>query len=207
MEKQELIPTQQIGQQTDAEEEKILVSTVEAKATYQKVVQHLLDVNEWYRISTIEASCFKLFDQNGSPLNRAALEGDYIRIDIPGPGTAAGKGFDWVYIEQLEKYADDGSDIDFTLFVARPSRVPGIFGGKIAHFFTDRATSTFIVFRRANVLSVEVHGRNEVPNTQDQNLLDKTRNLVVNGGSTIGMSFAQWHLLVSGILKQTRLDL
>jgi len=206
MEKQELIPTQQIGQQSDAEEEEILVSPVEANAAYQKAVKHLLNVNEWHRISTIEASCFKLYDQNGSPLNRAALEGDYIRIDIPGPGTAAGKGFDWVYIEQLDNYTDDGADIDVTLLVARPSRIPGVIGGNIAHFFTDRATSTFMVFRRANVLSVEVHGRNEVPNTKDQNLLDKTRNLMVNGGSAIGMSFAQWHLLVSGILKQSRLE-
>jgi len=200
MEKQELIPTQQIGQQTDAEEEKIFSSKEEAKAAYHTAVRKLLSVNEWHNISMIEASCFSIHDKNGSSVNRPVAEGDFIRIDIPGPGTSEGKGFDWVHIEKLDEYSDIESDVEFTLFVARPSQVPGTFGGKVAHFFTDRSTSTFMIFRRANVLSVEVHGRNEVPNTHGQNLLDKTRNLLVNGGSAVGMSFAQWHLLVSGIL-------
>lgn len=200
MEKQELIPTQQIGQQTDAEEEKILSTADEARAAYQIAVQRLLEVNNWHKISKIEASCFAVFDENNFPLDTPVKEGDFIRIDIPGPGTSEGNGFDWVYIEKLDQYSDMESDVDFTLFVARPTKVPGITGGEVAHFFTDKATSTFLVFRRANVLNVEVHGRNEVPNTYHKNLLDSTRNLMVNGGSAMGMSFVQWHLLVRGIL-------
>lgn len=201
MEKETLIPTQQIGQQTDAEEEKIFSSSAEAKAAYEEAVVRLLDINNWQTISTIEASDFALYDFSGLPLNRPVEENDYVRIDIPGPGTKVGKGYDWVCIEYLEKFSDVGSDIDFTLFVARPSSIPGEAGEKIAHFFTDRATSTFMVYRRENVLSAEVHGRNEVPNIDEQPLLDKARNLLVNGGSAVGMSFVQWHLLVSGILS------
>jgi hypothetical protein len=201
MEKESLIPTQQIGQQTDAEEEKIFSSPAEAKAAYEQAVVRLLDINNWHTISTIEASNFVLYDWSGVPLDRPVEENDYVRIDIPGPGTKVGKGYDWVCIEYLEKFSDVDSDTDFTLFVARPSSVPGEIGEKIAHFFTDSATSTFIVYRRGNLLSAEVHGRNEVPNTHDQPLLDKARNLLVNGGSAVGMSFVQWHLLVSGVLS------
>ncbi|ARS40391.1 hypothetical protein CA265_12285 [Sphingobacteriaceae bacterium GW460-11-11-14-LB5] len=201
MKKDDLIPTQQIGQQSDAEEEKIFPSPMEAIAAYQKAVDRLLDINEWHHISTIEASRFKLIDSFGNELDRAAREKDYIRIDIPGLGTSVGIGYDWVCIEHMEQYTDANLDIDFTLFVARPSRVPGLEENKTAHFFSDRATSTFIVFRSGNVLSAEVHGRNEVPNTEGLGLLDQARNLVVNGGSAIGLSFTQWHLLVSGILS------
>ncbi|MFC3561130.1 hypothetical protein [Pedobacter jamesrossensis] len=201
MEKKELIPSQQIGQQTDAEEEKIFPSAMEAKAAYAMASRHLLDVNEWQNISTIEASSFMLCDRNGIQLNRAVHEGDYIQIDIPGPGTSTGKGFDWVFVEHMEVFTDEDSDIDFTLFVARPSSMPGVIDGKVSHFFTDRSTSTFMVFRRGDVLSIEVHGRNEVPNMEVDGLLDKARNILVNGGSGIGMSFIQWHLLVSGILS------
>lgn len=201
MEKEELIPTQQIGRQTDAVEEKIFSTAIEAKTAYQQAANRLLDVNKWQRNSTITASSFALFDSDGSPIERLVQQGDYIRIDIPGPGTSAGNGYDWVCIENMEQFSDEESGIEFTLLVARPSKNPGECDDKIAHFFTNQATSTFFVFRRASVLSVEVHGRNELPNTQDQNLLDKVRNLVVNGGSAIGMSFTQWHLLISGILN------
>ncbi|WP_316797770.1 hypothetical protein [Pedobacter frigidisoli] len=201
MEKEDLIPSQQVGQQTDAEEEKIFDSPAAASLAYKQAVLRLKNVNQWHTISRIEASCFVLFDKNGIQVARNAKESDYIRIDIPGPGTSAGKGYDWVCIEHMEEFSGPESDVEFTLIVARPSKTPGVVSAKIAHFFTNQATSTFMVFRRGNVLSAEVHGRNEVPNTENQAFLDKTRNLVVNGGSAIGMSYIQWHLLASGILK------
>jgi hypothetical protein len=200
MEKDELIPTQQIGQQTDAEVDKIFPSPREARIAYHKASERLLDVNQWHRISALEAGCFKLIDSGGNGLDREAREKDFIRIDIPGPETAVGIGYDWVHIEHMEKFSDEGEDTEFTLFVTRPSKIPGELDPRTAHFFSDRASSTFIVFRRGNVLSAEVHGRNEVPNTEGLDLLDQARNLVVNGGSAVGLSFTQWHLLVSGIL-------
>lgn len=202
MEKERLIPTQQIGQQTDAEEEKIYTTQEDALAAYHTAAERLQDVNKWHEISSIEASCFTLFDNQGIQLDRKARQGDYIRIDIPGPGNSVGEGYDWVYVEHLEKYSNTEENVDFTLLVARPSKNPGNSEDKIAHFFSDLATSTFMAFRKVNVLSVEVHGRNELPNSYEQKLLDQLRNLMVNGGSAIGMSFIQWHLLVSGILNK-----
>lgn len=204
MEKEELIPTQQVGQQTDACKEEVFSSPDEAKKAYNAAKICLLDVNQWHKISSVEASRFTLFNKNGEPLFRSAQESDYMRIDIPGPGTEEGKGYDWVCIEHLESFSSVESDVDFTLFVARPCAVPGSAERNTAHFFTEQATSTFLVFRRSNVLSAEVHGRNEVANIAGKNLADKARNLMVNGGSSIGMSYAQWHLLVSGIIAEAK---
>lgn len=200
MEKDELIPTQQIGQHTDAEQEKIFTSPDEARTAYKIAARRLLEVNQWHQISEVEASCFKLIDSRGNELGREAREKDYIRIDIPGLGTAVGIGYDWVHIEHMERFSDEREDTEFTLFVARPSRIPGQQDPRTAHFFSDRASSTFIVFRSGNVLTAEVHGRNEVPNTEGLDLLDQARNLVVNGGSAVGLYLTQWPLLVSGIL-------
>jgi len=34
---------------------------------------------------------------------RRALEGDFIKVDIPGPGPGVGNGYDWVRIESIEE--------------------------------------------------------------------------------------------------------
>jgi hypothetical protein len=202
MEKDDLIPSQQIGKQTDAVKEKRFSSSLEAKDFFHKAVSRLLNVNHWHRISTIEASRFQLFDNKGSALERIASDGDFIRIDIPCPGISEGKGYDWVHIESMEKYSNAESDTDFTVFVARPCSVPGEMGNKTAHFFTRSATSTFLVFRKGETVSAEVHGRNEVPYVHQEGILDNVRNIMVNAGNTLGMSYLQWDLLVSGILSQ-----
>lgn len=101
MEKDDLIPSQQIGKQTDAVKEKKFSSRHEAREFYNKAVSHLLDINNWHRISTMELSRFQLFDRKGLALERIASDGDFIRIDVPGPGTSEGKGYDWVHIESM----------------------------------------------------------------------------------------------------------
>ena len=44
-------------------------------------------------------------------------------------------------------------------------------------------------------------GRNEVPNTEADNLLDKARNAVVAIGAMIGLSELQWEKLVKGLVR------
>lgn len=201
MEKDDLIPSQQIGKQTDAVKEKKFSSSPKAREFFDKAVSRLLDVNNWHKISTIEVSCFQLFDRKGLELERIASEGDFIGIDIPGPGTSEGKEYDWVHIESMEHYSNAESDTDFTVFVARPCSVPGQMGSKTAHFFTRSATSTFLIFRKGETVSAEVHGRNEVTYVHQEGILGNVRNIMVNAGNTLGMSYLQWDLLVSGILS------
>ena len=70
-----------------------------------------------------------------------------------------------------------------------------------AHFFKDAATSTFQVKRIANEVYAEVHGRNEVANTEANATTDKIRNTVVGWSAKLGLSFPQWKSLVTGIVK------
>ncbi|GAA3956567.1 hypothetical protein GCM10022246_08130 [Pedobacter ginsengiterrae] len=83
----------------------------------------------------------------------------------------------------MEYYSNE--ETDFNIFVARPSNVPGQKGGSIAIFFCPCATSTFFVFQQGNFLTAEVHGRNEVPNLQPDDIFGEARNLMINGGSEV----------------------
>jgi len=46
----------------------------------------------------------------------------------------------------------------------------------------------------------EVNGRNEQPNTDAENLIDKARNIAVAAGAMLGFSKVQWKSLVDGLV-------
>ncbi|HRO44370.1 hypothetical protein [Agriterribacter sp.] len=46
---------------------------------------------------------FALMDRTGKPVSASPEEGFFIRIDLPGPSAGAGRGYDWVQIEKIEK--------------------------------------------------------------------------------------------------------
>jgi hypothetical protein len=49
-------------------------------------------------------------------------------------------------------------------------------------------------------VTAEVHGRNEVPNTETDKTVDKVRNAVVGLGAITAFSAPQWKSLVKGLL-------
>lgn len=59
---EELIPTQRLGQQTDAHERKKYDSSNQTKLGYPGAVARLLDVNNWYGNAMLPAAKFFLFD-------------------------------------------------------------------------------------------------------------------------------------------------
>ena len=200
MENEELIPTQQIGQQSDVEEQKAFSSRNKAEIAYRTSSGHLLKVNEWHKTSNFISMRFQLVGRNGEKLDRLAAEKDFIRINFKVKDAQRRGYHAWVCIEHLEEFTDIYRDIDCTLMVTRPSNVPGSDEKKIAHFLSNRATCTFLVFRQSNVLNVEIHGRNEAPNTEGLSLIDLAKNLVVNPGSEAELYLKHWHLLIKGIL-------
>jgi hypothetical protein len=56
------------------------------------------------------------------------------------------------------------------------------------------------VQRTGKVVSAEVHGRNEKPNTDANAVIDKARNTMVATGAIVGFSSTQWKSLVNGLL-------
>ncbi|MCD0490611.1 hypothetical protein LPB86_20405 [Pedobacter sp. MC2016-14] len=192
------VPAQQVGTEMNAVEKIELPTEGEAIHFFKTVKDRLLDVNRWSEIAGVEKAHFFLTDASGGLVQRTALSGDHIRIDIPGPGTAAGEGYDWVVLEEVNAQLLD--DVEVISITARPSRNPLKADPAIAHFLTDEATSTFQVKRIGNVIFAEEHGRNEVANNDTGNGLDNLRNTLVGWAAKIGFSYPQWKALVKGLL-------
>src|SRR5690606_25373642 len=116
--------------------------------------------------------------------------GNYFRINIPGPGSPAGDGYDWVRVEKIEdEIAPDAEQESFTIQV-RPAPNPKK-REETAHFFDSGATSSFVVNRKDRTVSAAVFGRNEKPNTKSRSLPDKIRNAVVGKSAQAGFSDIQ----------------
>nr|WP_068891944.1 hypothetical protein [Pedobacter panaciterrae] len=195
---EEQVPSQQTGTEMNAVEKREMASEAEAILFFKTVKDRLLDVNQWDKIAGGAMSNFFLTDSNGNPVERRATRGDRIKINIPGPGTQAGSGYDWVEIEEIKEQHLNGSEI--LSMQARPASNPLNLNEDIAHFLTEAATSTFQVKRIGNIIYAEEHGRNEVPNNQTSNTVDNVRNTFVGWGAKIGFSYPQWKALVKGLL-------
>ncbi len=194
---QNIIPQQYTGTSMDALEERISASTEEAITLFNRTATKLLSINDWGKYAGMSA--FQLMDPHGIKAERTAEEGDFIRIDIPGPGTQTGKGYDWVRIQEI-KSINEG-ECQILAIIVRPCAHPLEKEGKTAHFLKDTATSTFIVKRNGVRITAEEHGRNEVPNTETGSVYDKGRNFIVGMAGKLGLSYPQWKSLVKGLLK------
>jgi hypothetical protein len=82
----------------------------------------------------------------------------------------------------------------------RPTNNPKNEGEKIAHFFSDNATSSFIVMRNENEVTAAVYGRNEKPNTNADSITNKLRNAFVAMSAIFGIANIQWNNLVRGLI-------
>ena len=129
-----------------------------------------------------------------------AEKGDYFKIDIPGPGTKSGDGFDWVQIEEVENTSlPDGERFGFRV---RPTDNPQNQKNDVAHFYSDDSTSSFIVERRNNIVTASVHDRNTKPNTDADKPIDKIRDAIVGAAGVATFSKIQWKNLTDGLINQ-----
>jgi hypothetical protein len=199
MAQEQNIPVQREGGKTDVSESIKLDSGFAAKQFFKLACQRLKDVNKWHEVCGSEATTFALIDSDGKAAFRDAQEGDYFKINIPGPGNSVGDGFDWVRVEEVSLKSTEEEEVFFIR--VRPTDPPVKDDKEVAHFFKDQATSTFMVRRKDSTVSAEVHGRNEKPNVDTSQVKDKVRNAVVGTASLLGFSLPQWKMLVKGLVK------
>jgi len=192
------IPRQHTGGKMDTSARAVFPSVPAAKQFYQIAKGRLLNVSGWAEICKVPVSVFTLTDASGMAVKRAALEGDFLKIDIPGPGTHTGDGFDWVRIEKITE--EITSTYTILSLQARPAPNPAGDEKEIAHFFKPLATSTFQIKQIENIVYAEEHGRNEVPNTDTSSLTDNIRNRLIGWTAKIGFSYPQWKSLVEGLI-------
>ena len=193
-------PQQKHGISKDFEEILVCETLEEAEEAFVGAKERLLQVNGWQEMSKTIKSQFQVVDEEGRELHRKAHKDDYIRIDIPAPGSKAGEGSDWVRVDALEydDYPDDNREL--IAMRLRPADNPANRDSSIAHFFSEASSSTFIIERTDKVITAKYHGRNEVPNTGTEALGDKMRNVVVAVGAMLGFSDVQWKGLLKGFL-------
>lgn len=196
-----LIPDQYSGGKTDNWFSIIADTEKGACLLFKTAVERLYDVTNWGRLCGISSAGFLLTDANGNEVDRAIQEGDHFRIDIPGPGTITGNGYDWVEVERIQEHFNPCAEWESISITVRPSPNPQNEDADTAHFFSADATSTFLVQREKKRVTAEVHGRNEHANTDMSNILDSTRNAVIGTAALTGFSETQWKQLVKGILS------
>ncbi|MDB5120718.1 MAG: hypothetical protein JWN56_1936 [Sphingobacteriales bacterium] len=194
------VPEQTKGAKTDTSASIKLDTDEEASNHYRIAKNKLLNISRWHMYAGTGTADFQLTDNDGNAVSRLAQESDHFRINIPGPGSKTGDGFDWVQIQKIKE--ETGMDSEQISVIVQPATNPNNASPDTAHFFKEDASSTFIVRREGKTVFAEVHGRNEQPNTEAESLIDKVRNVVVAAGAMFGFSKVQWKSLVEGFVDQ-----
>lgn len=194
------VPPQHEGTEKDIDYSVTAADLEAAQKLFEAARERLLDVNHWKELSGPATADFTLTDEHGQELKRAVQKGDLFKIDLPAPGSKEGRGYDWVKVEKIEEHrTPDGQKETFAIRV-RPTQNPQTPGKETAHFFNDKATSSFVIERDARKVTAGVYGRNEIPNTETENILDKVRNAIVGSTAILGLSNVQWKSLTKGLL-------
>lgn len=196
----ELVPKQETGVKIDVEERVELGHPDEAEAFFRSVSARLLDVNNWKSYAGKISADFQLIDINGHKAERPVKEGDYIQIDIPGPGPQSGDGFDWV---KVEKIAEETKNNVHTLSMrVRPTPSPLNDETSVAHFYSRQSTSTFSVSQNDNKITVGIFDRNTEPNKNGGSAAERIRDKAVGLTAITAFSRIQWTLLAKGLLSR-----
>ena len=197
-----IIPAQYTGRQIEATASVELKNENEATAFYEIVKARLLNVNNWHRVAGIISAKFQLVGVSGEELDRNIQTGDYLKINIPGPGSPAGDGYDWVCVEEIKEVAE--TNIQSIGIRVKPA--PNPLGNKkvTAHFYSDEATSNFIITRENSNISAWIIDRNIKPNDQAESVIDKIRNSAAGIGAIGIFSKLQWQGLAEGLIKNDK---
>lgn len=194
-----IVPGQHKGKKIDTEASVHFSSAEEAQSFFQQAKDRLLNVNQWHELAGKAMATFQLTDAQGNEVSRTVREGDHFRIDIPGPGSKSGDGYDWVLVESVEKVAQP--EVESIGIRVRPATNPQNNSGAIAHFYSPESTSNFIVTREGKTVTASVYDRNTSTNEEAGNMADRIRNAAVGAGAISFFSKIQWKGLVEGLLK------
>lgn len=193
------IPEQQEGSEMDVAEHILFSEEASAKECYTVARKRLLKISGWDQLCGFVPDTFTLTDASGKELNRTAIEGDYIRINISGPETRNRDGSDWLKIELVQEETFPATEM--ITIRTRPSANPLPTDQESARFFKDKATFIFKVIRKDKKVYAEVYGRNESPASDTPILINNIRNVLAGWSAGIGFSYPQWKSLVTALLK------
>jgi hypothetical protein len=195
------IPEQYTGSAKDVDESIHFNDLKEARQQFIDSRNRMMNVNEWGKIASGLSATFQLTDNKGSIVSRIPQIGDHFKIDIPASGSET--RYDWVRVEDLQEIQSSDGHVESLVMRVRPCSDPqDKLDNDVKHFFTDAATSTFLISRIGNTITAGVYSRNEKPNVSEtEDVGEKLRNTFVALGAVAGFSNIQWKNLVKGILN------
>lgn len=199
----ELIPIAVSGKNIDLECKCTYPDTLTASKAFDKASRRLLSPSKWNSLVGDLSANFTVFNADGNCAGNDIREKDFLRIDIPGPGSSAGKGYDWVQIAKIDR--DSGNSSIGLQLIASPAPQADT-DAEAAHFFKTGASSTFIIQRNNLSIIASYHGRNEKANIKTGSVVDNIRNALVAFGAVIGVSEIQWKKLLEGFLIDSEED-
>lgn len=191
------IPPRKLGSHHDTVD--VFCSDSPVETAYAVARQRLLAVNEWSELNEALHTEFQLCRPDGEPIDRAATTGDIVRIDLRGPGSPSGGGYDWVTITSIEEEASVACP--WIALTVSPCPMPGGTSDAAAHFYTTDATNTFVIRRVGHCVYAEVHGRNEAANLEAPPLADRLRNRAVALAGKLGIGKVQWKDWTEGMIS------
>jgi len=194
------IPKQISGNYQDIVKMQCSNTLLEASNNFKLLHKRLINVNNWHSLSTKVKSNYQLIDSRTAEFTEDLKIGNYLRIDIPGPGSPIGNGYDWTKIVDIESELEN-DDSPFFSFTVKPSPSPNSERENIAHFYDNNSSNTFIIRKIGTCIYAEIHGRNERENTSNVPILDKVRNKAVALGGKIGLSDLNWMGLTEALLE------
>jgi hypothetical protein len=196
----EFVPEHYTGKIIDTESFVEFNSAAEARSLFEVAKNRLLNVNSWNELTGTATAEFQVVDKDGMEVDRPVQEGDYFKIDVPGPGPVAGDGYDWVRVEEISVVAEP--ETESVGVRVRPCPNPQTREDDAAvHFYSEESTSNFLVAREGNIVKAGVYDRNTKPNDEGD-LVDKARNLLMGLGAVEGFSRFQWKQLTDGLLGE-----
>lgn len=193
------IPEQHVGKKLDYSRILICSNEYTADEAFEVIKRKIEDVNQWHKVADSPSAIFQNMDSQNNTIQRELKEGDYIRIDIPGPGLPSADGFDWVQVDRI--ISQESALSKQFILTLRPCPDPTHKGSDTAHFFKDLATSSFSAERTGKNILVRYAGRNEVINTENDAIADNFRNFLIGLAAKLGASYPQWKALVDGLVS------
>ena len=171
-----------------------------AEAYFEQLQYRLKSVNEWDSFTEKVKAKFFLIDSKTAETTSELKVGNFIKIDIPGPGSPSGSGYDWTEIIEIQNGMEN-QDNPFFAFTLKPCPAPDSDVETVAHFYNKDSTNTFIVRRIGTCIYAEVHGRNQIENTSEGPILDIVRNKAIAIGSKFGFGSLNWIGFANALLE------
>ncbi|MET0462204.1 MAG: hypothetical protein ABW007_03590 [Chitinophagaceae bacterium] len=198
MDKQQLVPTQEKGKQLDLSEKRSFPDKEAAGQGFETSSDRLLLPQGWNKLCGKASATFAVIAPDLEEVDRPVNEGDFLRINIPGPGSDAGEGYDWVKVAMIESGEEDA--VHRLGIKLEPVSNPESPDDTTAHFFEAGSSSTLEIIWEDKNVEARYHGRNEVINNETGKLSDNVRNTVVGAGAKAGLSEAQWGALLKALI-------